>query len=185
MPHHVKRDSSVYLADRCVSVWVGLRSITANWHLRLTSSLSTSTLSTLPPSTVYCLTLLLLCQPAPPTNMYCLTLPWRQSARDRQQCPPYSEPAVAPMVGRCEQFWAGTPLPNVRHTSSQCERHYFLMWETPVPNLLKVIPSSVELWWWKEQMQICSCMTFTVVEARSRYVQFPVPASIFANSWTK
>ena len=176
MLHHVKRDSSVYLADHCVSVWVGVRSITANWHLRLTSSLSTSTLSTLPPPTVYCLTLLLQCQPAPSTNMYCLTLSWRQSARDRQQCPPYSEPAVAPMVG---EVWAVLG----RDNTSQCERHYFLMWETPVPNPLKVIPSSVEKW--KEQKQICSCITFTVVKTRSRYVQFPVLTFIFANSCTK
>ena len=135
-------------------MWGGVRSITANWHLRLTSSLSTSTtLSTLPPSTVYCLTLLLLCQPAPPTNMYCLTLPWRQSAHDRQQCPPYSEPAVAPMVGEVWEVLG-------RDTTSQCERHYFPMWETLLPNVRDTSSQSA-----KSHSLLCRKVTMKRTEA--------------------
>ena len=55
-------------------------------------------------------------------------MPKRQSARDRQQCPPYSEPAVAPMVG---EVWAVLG----RDTTSQCETHQFPMWETLLPDV--------------------------------------------------
>ena len=71
--------------------WVEVRSITANWHLGLTSSLSLSTIN-------YSLTLAL----AP-------EWPWQATL---SSIPPWRG-ARHPHVEGAEQFWAETPVPNV------------------------------------------------------------------------